>query len=588
MTRFRIRADPNKTMPPGNVEDACPRLARVPRPLPRRLGVLDLLSRLPVTASFSSAWIQGDPRALSFLPDRFRHRASRAEAVAAAASRPLSPALHGVLVERNARLAPSPTRERHLELLARPGTTAVVTGQQVGLFLGPLFTLYKAASAISAARALTEETGQPCVPIFWLQTEDHDLPEIDHCITPRGAGASLRSALELPGAATSRVPVAHQHLGESVTRALSALRAELGNHPFALEHLELLERAYRPEATLAEAFAEVLSALFADEGLIFLDPRDARLAPLAAPLHQRALMEAASIATRLAERGDALTQAGFSEQVHIRPGAPLSFFSPDGIEGARYRLDPAAPNTWSLVGHPQGASVTTAELLSWLEREPLRFTTSALLRPLLQDTWLPTAAYVGGPGEIAYFAQLAPLYEHAGLPMPLIVPRARFRVLDDRTRGLLDKLGLAPDDVSTPRDELLARLAARGAGEGFEPPEAVEARLMGALTPELTRLGQRMAVLDPSFAHALERTEESVRGALSRLVAKYGRAIAQRDQVTVERLDRLRGYLLPEGVPQERIHGLPYYACRFGARDFTRLVLEACEPFSGHLRDLTP
>ncbi len=541
-----------------------------------------------MTASFSSAWLQGDPRALSFLPDRFRHRASRAEAVAAASSRSLSPAIHEVLVARNARLAPSPARERNLELLARPGTTAVVTGQQVGLFLGPLFTIYKTASAITAARALAEETGRPCVPVFWLQTEDHDLPEIDHCLTPRGTGAPLRSALEHPDAATSRSPVAHRRLGESVTHALAALRTELGSHTAAGEHLELLERAYRPEATMAEAFAEVLSALFADEGLVFLDPRDVRLAPLAAPIHRRAIEEASSIATRLAERGNALTQAGFSEQVHIRPGAPLSFFSPDGIEGARYRMDPAAPGTWSLVGHPADASVTTTELLSWLDREPLRFTTSALLRPLLQDTWLPTAAYVGGPGEIAYFAQLAPLYEHLGLPMPLIVPRARFRVLDDRTRGLLDKLGLSPDDVSAPRDELLARLAARSAGEGFEPPEAVEARLMGTLAPELARLGERMATLDPSFAHAIERTEESVRGALSRLVAKYGRAIAQRDQVTVERLDRLRAFLVPEGAPQERIYGLPYYACRFGGRAFTRMVLEACEPFAGSLKDLKP
>jgi bacillithiol biosynthesis cysteine-adding enzyme BshC len=464
----------------------------------------------------------------------------------------------------------------------------VVTGQQMGLFLGPLFTVYKTASAIAAARALAEETGRPCVPVFWMQTEDHDLPEIDHCLTPRGSGPPLRTALDFPGAATSRVPVAHQRLGESVTPALAALRTELGGQPFAGEHLELLERAYRPGATMPDAFAEVLSALFADEGLVLLDPRDVSLAPLAAPLHRRAIEEASIIAARLAERGSALTQAGFSEQVHIRPGSPLSFVSPEGFDGPRYRLDPTAPGTWSLVGHPDGASVTTAELLSWLDREPLRFTTSALLRPLLQDTWLPTAAYVGGPGEIAYFAQLAPLYEHAGLPMPLIVPRARFRVLDDRIRGLLDKLGLSPDDVSAPRDELLARLASRSAGEGFEPPEAVEARLMGALAPELARLGERMAALDPSFAHAIERTEESVRGAISRLVAKYGRATAQRDQVTVERLDRLRTYLAPEGAPQERIYGLPYYACRFGARAFIRSVLEACEPFSGGLKDLKP
>jgi bacillithiol biosynthesis cysteine-adding enzyme BshC len=542
-----------------------------------------------VASSFSASWLRGEPHALEFLPDRFRHRSARAEAVAAAASRWLSPALHEALVSQNARLAPSPARERNLELLARPGTAGVVTGQQVGLFLGPLFTVYKAASAISAARALTEETGTPCVPVFWLQTEDHDLPEIDHCFVPRSAGGPLRVALELPDAATSRTPVAHRLLGPSVTGALAALRAELGALPHADEHLALLERAYRPEATLAEAFTQVLATLFADEGLVFIDPRDARLAPLAAPVHRRALEDAEAIARGLSERGRALAEAGFSEQVHIRPGAPLCFFSPEGPEGARYRLDPAAsPGTWSLVGHPEEASVTTAELSAWLDREPLRFTTSALLRPLLQDTWLPTAAYVGGPGEIAYFAQLAPLHAHAGLPMPLIVPRARFQVIDDPTRRLLDKLGLSPHEVATPRDELLARLAARTSGESFEPPEAVEARLLDTFTTELARLRERTGSFEPGFARALTRTEKTVRGGVSRLVARYARTLAQRDLVAAERVDRLRAWLVPEGAPQERIYGLPYYACRFGAQAFMRLVLGDCEPFSGSLKDLKP
>ncbi|MCY1076767.1 bacillithiol biosynthesis cysteine-adding enzyme BshC [Archangium lansingense] len=542
-----------------------------------------------MASSFSASWLRGDPRALEFLSDRYCRRAARAEAVATAASRPIAPALHEVLVARNARLAPSPARERNLELLARPGTTAVVTGQQVGLFLGPLFTVYKAASAIAAARALAEETGRPCVPVFWLQTEDHDLPEIDHCFVPRSAGGPLRVALALPDAATSRVPVAHHHLGPSVTGALAALRAELSSNPHVDEHLALLERAYRPEATLADAFAEVLSTLFADEGLVFLDPRDPRLAPLAAPIHRRAIEEAAAISSKLAERGHALAKAGFSEQVHIRPGSPLNFFSPDGAAGARYRLDPSSsPGTWNLVGHPEGASVTTAELVSWLDREPLRFTTSALLRPILQDTWLPTAAYVGGPGEIAYFAQLAPLYAHVGLPMPLIVPRARFRIIDDRVRRLLDVLGLSPDDANAPRDELVARLAAREAGESFESPEAIEARLLSTFASELARLGERMAAVDTTFAQAISRTDKTVRRGVSRLVARYSRSITLRDQVTLERVERLRAYLAPEGAPQERIYGLPHYASRLGSHAFMRRVIEACEPFSGNLKDLKP
>ncbi|WP_193364466.1 bacillithiol biosynthesis cysteine-adding enzyme BshC [Corallococcus macrosporus] len=548
----------------------------------------DLLSRHAVTSSFSTAWLRGDAPARSFLSDDYRHREGRARAVAAAASRTVSPALLDVLGAQNARLGPSPARERNLALLAQPGTVAVVTGQQMGLFLGPLYTLYKAASAIVTARALQEETGRPCVPVFWLQTEDHDLPEIDHCVIPRPGGGPCRLALELPDAATSRAPIAHRHLGPSVLPALAALRAELEAEPHAAQFLSLLERAYRPEATLAGAFTDVLSSLFAEEGLLFLDPRDARLAPLAAPVHRFALQEAGPLSSALAARAEALTRAGYTVQVHIRPGSPLSFFSPDALDGPRYRLDPAQAGAWSLVGHPDNGTLSQDALQAALEHEPLRFTTSALLRPLLQDTWLPTAAYVGGPGELAYFAQLAPLYAHAGRPMPLAIPRARFRVLDDRTRRWLGKLELRPDDVGVPRDTLLTRLATRAAPGALETPEALEARLFGAFSAELERVAGPVTALDANLQDAVRRTQGTVRVAVSRLTGRYRRALARRDATAAEQVDRLRTFLFPEDAPQERVLGLPYFACRVGARAFTQQVLDACVPFSGDSKDLTP
>ncbi|GHG66655.1 bacillithiol biosynthesis cysteine-adding enzyme BshC [Comamonas sp. JC664] len=548
----------------------------------------DLLSRHAVTSSFSTAWLRGDAAALSFLPDDYRHRDARARAVDAAASRTVSPALLDVLRAQNARLAPSPAREHHLALLAQPGTVVVVTGQQMGLFLGPLYTLYKAASAIVTARALQDETGRPCVPLFWLQTEDHDLPEIDHCVIPRPSGGPCRLALELKDAATSRAPIAHCHLGPSVLPALATLRAELGDEPHAEEILALLERAYRPEATLAGAFTDVLSSLFAEEGLVFIDPRDARLAPLAAPVHRFALQEAAALSTALAGRVEALTAAGYAVQVHVRPGAPLSFYSPEALDGPRYRLDPAGPGTWSLVGHPENATLTGDALHAALEHEPHRFTTSALLRPLLQDTWFPTAAYVGGPGELAYFAQLPPLYAHAKQPMPLAIPRSRFRVLDDRTRRWLHTLALQPDEVQVPREALLTKLATRDAPEPLASPESLEARLFGAFSAELEQLAGQVTSADANLQDAVQRTRATVRVAVSRLTGRYRRALARRDTTASERVDRLRAFLFPHDAPQERVLGLPYFAARIGTRAFTRQVLEACVPFSGDSKDLTP
>jgi bacillithiol synthase len=489
------------------------------------------------------------------------------------------------LCDTNRRLPESSARERHLEQLAQPGTVAVVTGQQVGLFLGPLFTLYKAAATIVAARALAEETGTPCVPVFWLQTEDHDLPEIDHCFVPRGS-EPLRLALGDQGG-DGRSPVGQRRIGASIGLALGALRDELGRQPHAEEHLALLEAAYREDATLAEAFASVISSLFAEQGLIVIDPRAPGLAPLAAPVHRRALDEASALASALQERSQALADAGFSEQVHIRPGSPLSFYSPDGGQGPRHRLDPSSePGRYDLVGRA-GAFVSTSQLHDHLTREPERFTTSALLRPVLQDRWLPTAAYVGGPGELSYFAQLAPVYETFGLPMPLVVPRARFRVLDEGARALLEKLGLVADDAALPKETLLERISARSL-DSDETAGAIEARLCEAVVPALARFGEQVAPLDPSLAKAAARTDAAVRDAISRLVAKYGRVRAQRDEVTVERVERLQSFLAPSGMPQERCYGFPYFACRFGADTFVRLIFEACVPFSGELRDLTP
>lgn len=537
-----------------------------------------------MASEFFPAWQAAEPRALALLDDACRRQADRA-ARAAAAARPVSRALHAALLAQDGALPPSPARSRNLARLAEPGALAVVTGQQMGLLLGPLFTAYKALSAVSAAKALEAETGRPCVPIFWLQDEDHDLAEVNHTFVPTPSGVPLRLAVLEEGASAWRAPLSHCALGGDLAHVHAALRAQLGREPHAEEHLGLLERAYVPGATLSQAFARAAAEVFAPDGLVFLDPRDPAIAALAAPFHRRALEEAPRLAGLLEARSAALAAAGFSDQVHVRPGAPLAFFSPDGAGGPRYRLEPRGADAWALVGHPSGATVSRAALLTALETEPLRFSTSALLRPLLQDTLLPTAAYVGGPAEVAYFAQLLPLYAALGLPAPLVVPRARFTVLDDRTRGLLEKLGLSAAEAAGDREAVLAKLAAR---QGAPTPAQVEARLWAALGPELQSFGERLRELDPSLGEPLQKTEDTIRAALGKLLGRYGKALGQKDQVAATRLDRVRGYLLPNAAPQERVFALAYFACRFGTQGFLDLARAGVVPFSGALQELSP
>ena len=491
-------------------------------------------------------------------------RAARARAVASV-RRPLAPEVHRALVAQNARLAASPAREAYLDALGH-GAAVVVTGQQVGLFLGPLYTIYKAASAIALARRLADESGAPVVPVFWLQTEDHDLPEIASLGVP---GHAVCETVAAPIDHDNRVSIAHRVLPAEITGCVERLAELLGGGVLAQAHVERMARHYRPGVAWADAFAGALAELFAPEGLVMIDPRDPALAAWSGPIHHRAIAEAESIAAAMIDRGAELERAGRPVPIYVRPGAPLSFYHPDGAEGPRVRLEPSGDGGLAEVG--SGRGYARAALLDEALREPRRFSTSALLRPILQDSLLPTVAYVGGPAEVAYFGQLGPVYAAFDRAMPMIVPRARFRVIDGRTHKLLARLGLTARDVECPEEELLARL---------RPP----ARSAAAITDQLLRpfLAQHAALAEaidhPQLIKALARTRGSVERAVGKLASKVERTELYADAERVDAVRRLRAVLVPDGAPQERRLGLAGLAARIGDRELIDRVMQ-------HLQD---
>jgi bacillithiol biosynthesis cysteine-adding enzyme BshC len=506
-----------------------------------------------------------EPGAPPFAPAALARAVARSQ-------RPLLPEVHRVLVAQNARLAGSPARDAHLEALRR-GAAAVVTGQQVGLFLGPLYTLYKAASAVVFARMLAEQTGAPVVPVFWLQTEDHDLPEIASVTVPGRTGVT---GLSVPVDAGNRVAIAHCRLPAEIDGCLDALAEALadGRAPtaHAVEHVARLRRHYRPGAAWADAFAGVLAELFAPEGLVMIDPRDPVLAAVVAPVHGRALAEAGPIAAALCANDAELVRAGFTTAVHVRPGAPLSFFHPAGPDGPRVRLEPA-PTGDGFAEVGGGALHSRAALAAALAADPLQFSTSALLRPIVQDTLLPTVAYVGGPAEVAYFAQLPPVYRAFDRPLPLVVPRSRFRIVDERVHRLLERLGLTLADAERPEAELLARLRRPVCG-GAD----VSARLLAPFVAAHGALAAELGGAGPQIARALARTRGSVERAIGKLAGKVERAALYQDTSLVDAIRRLRGLIVPDGVPQERKHGLAGFAARANDRAIVERVLAAIDP----------
>lgn len=541
-----------------------------------------------MASSFTSAWLAGDPRATALLPLDFPDPSRRAAAVDRAAARPITPAVHAALSAQASRWPMSAARAAHLDALARPGTTVVVTGQQVGLFLGPLYTLHKAVAAIVDARALAAETGRPVVPVFWLQTEDADFDEVRSVALPGPDGDAITLTCEdALGPEAARTSLAHRPLGPSV----DAVLAELSEHTRGMsgqqELIDLLGRHYRADATWGDAFAGVMAELFAPEGLLLFNPRDPALAALAAPVHTRAIDRVDALSDALVARDVAITEAGCRVQVPVRPGAALSCYHPEGPTGPRYRLIACDDGGGFELSGAEGR-VSPDELRAALADDPLRFSTTALLRPVLQDSWLPTAAYVGGPGELAYFAELPPIYAIFGLEMPLAVPRARFRILGPTVGRLCEQLDLTPDDAARPHRELLAELGARRASELDLDVSALEASLRARLDQDIEALDAAAAPLDAGFARISRKARDVIDSQLERVLDRYRRAVAQHDDAVSERLARFVGLLAPDGAPQERTYGMPHFAAQFGPRRLVETLLEAARPFDGGLIDVDP
>jgi bacillithiol biosynthesis cysteine-adding enzyme BshC len=369
-------------------------------------------------------------------------------------------------------------------------------------------------------------------------------------------------------------PEVEVHLA-SLSRALAPL-------PHGAEVTALLMRHYLAGRSPGAAFAGVLAELFAEEGLVLLDPRTPAMAARAAPLVQFALEEEEAIGALLEERRAALARRGFHEQVHTRADASLAFFHPAGPDGPRFRPDRDGNGFRTPLGR-----VSLGELRARLADDPLSFSTSALLRPLVQDTLLPTAAYLGGPAECTYFAQLPPVYARAGLELPMVAPRARFRVVDPWTASVLDRLGLLPEDTDQPVHALAARLHAWPAWMDG----ALRERLLAPIERQLEAVRPEAVALDPALGRAVEKTRAHVERGVDRFIARLQRtALVSSGAGTgaLEALAQVTTALHPAGRPQERVHGFWAVAAEVGPRALISSLVSAAASLSPELRTVRP
>lgn len=441
----------------------------------------------------------------------------------------------------------------------RKGAAAVVTGQQVGLFGGPLFCLLKAVTVA----LLAEKTG--AVPVFWVATEDHDLAEINSLNLP-ATDHLKRFTVNVPHA--EGAPVGAIVFGDEVAAAVQQIEAIFGQS----EITEILAAAYRKGETFGSAFARFYAQVFAELGVVLLDPLDEEIHRVAKPLFRSALEKAEPINQALAKRSEELEAAGYHAQVKVTPSHTLCFYLEDGArDGAR------TPIRHEGEAYAIGARrLTREELLAEVERCPERFSANVLLRPVLEDYLLPTLCYIGGPAEIAYFAQVETVYRHLAARVTPIVPRIFATLVEPRQAKLLDRYGLKLTDIFVPAEKLREVVAAHTL------PESITKSFDDAaehLEKALAAIGPALEKLDKTLVDAAEHAGGKMRYQLQSLRDKAARAEARKNDELQRHADELATLLYPNKELQEREIGALYFLLKYGKGFVGRLkdeVKEGC------------
>ncbi len=445
--------------------------------------------------------------------------------------------------------------QRNIKLLRDSDCLAVVSGQQAGLFTGPLYTIYKAISAVKLAGCLSQRNTK-AVPVFWIAAEDHDFAEVARAEFI-GRDCRLASVEVSTEVHCEGQPVGRVALDESINGVVDRLFELLPNSEFSADMLALVRSAWQPGRTYAEAFACMMTSLLKRYGLIFLDPLDLQLKNLAAPLYAQAARRAPEIAEAIEKRSRELETAGYHAQVTASANSfPLFLHDREGARHAVLRLD-----SGKYKARECDEEYSADELAELALSAPERFSPNVTLRAVVQDYLLPTVAYYGGAAEIAYFAQTAEVYRVLGRPATPILPRSSLTMIERHTGRLLERYGLSLADFFDGLDPLVARVVEEHLG-------AATAKLFikseGNVNQELDNLRRQLETIDPTLASALETGRRKINYQLEGLRTRFHRAQIGRDEAALRQLQRAFDQLYPNKDLQERHINIASLLARHG------------------------
>ena len=436
----------------------------------------------------------------------------------------------------------------------RRGAAAVVTGQQVGLFGGPTYAIYKALTAVKLADEATA-AGIDAVPVFWLATYDHDLAEVNHVGIP-GADGALET-LTITSKDVAGAPVSSVRFGDEINGVVNQAAASLGD----TEAAQILRACYRPGETLGSSFARLYARLFADWGVIVLDPSDPDLAQLAQPIYRAAVERAGELATRLQNRGANLEAAGYHQQVKVSESSVLLFTTRQGARVPISRHVTGDAVEFVIDGEVVNQRLSPQQLIDEIDSHPEHFSPNVLLRPIVEDFLLPTLTYTGGAAEAAYFAQAGVVYEALLGRVTPILPRFSATIVESKAQRLLEKHAVAITDVFEGPEALRQQIAAKNLPRDLQ---AAFDSAKNSFDANFSAVKDRLEKLDKTLVDAAETARSKMQHQLEKLYAQAARAEAQKGELVSRHAETLSQALYPNKGLQERAIGGIYFCARYG------------------------
>ena len=460
-------------------------------------------------------------------------------------------------------LNPPEKTKDNIKKLASSESLVVFAGQQVGMLLGPMYTVIKALTAYKLASKLESELGRPVVPCFWMATDDHDFDEIRDVRLLNRAGDCLTVSYE-PVSPAGGAPMADVLLDGKITDLLTRVGENLLETEFTGHIKNLLESSYLPGKHLPEAFAVLFNQLMEDFGIVPIDPNYPGLKKIMVPVFRRGIEDHDGIFEHFERRSLEVIGTGYHRQVH-KTGESLNLFFNEGgrrnviVESNRFRLD------------DRDGIYTGEQLLEILDSAPEKFSPNVSLRPIAQCFAFPTVCQVVGPSEAAYFAQIQPLFDYLDVPWPVVKPRIFATIVEPHIQKIIDKLSL---DFAFLYDDTEHEIS-RAIKEKFPPETQQKAEsLRSEIEKPLLDLIKSLKNSDSESGQAIEHTRKRIDHELNHLSKKLFAAHKKRHEAVKGQIYRAANFLFPEGKFQERVLSPVYFANKFGPGIFKKIESE--------------